>query len=242
MHADETPARAAGGMRYVHLACTRYLSCLHTGDRSAAAINAGGVLPGYDGVIVRDGYIGYEHLTGALHAWCGAHLLRDLKDLYDFEPARQDWARAMATLLIEARDAAAAARMTGQTALDAAVLTGLLTRYRDLAASGLAANLYRRTATAKDARRIARRFRACEDMILRFVTRPDLDIFSNNEAERTIRPVKVQMRSSGGCWRTLHGLAEFALVQCRVAPVHCCTGAPSGPCMHVSAHTAQASR
>ena len=50
-------------------------------------------------------------------------------------------------------------------------------------------------------------------MILRFVTRPDLDIFSNNEAERTIRPVKVQMRSSGGCWRTLHGLAEFALVQ-----------------------------
>ena len=50
-------------------------------------------------------------------------------------------------------------------------------------------------------------------MILRFATRPDLDIFSNNEAERTIRPVKVQQRSSGGCWRTLEGLAEFALVQ-----------------------------
>jgi transposase len=28
---------------------------------------------------------------------------------------------------------------------------------------------------------------------------------------------------------------------CRVAPVHCCTGAPSGPGMHVPAHTAQAS-
>ena len=50
-------------------------------------------------------------------------------------------------------------------------------------------------------------------MILRFATRPDLDIFSNNEAERTIRPAKVQQRSSGGCWRTLTGLAEFALVQ-----------------------------
>jgi transposase len=35
----------------------------------------------------------------------------------------------------------------------------------------------------------------------------------NNEAERTIRPVKVQQRSSGGCWRTLHGLADFAIVQ-----------------------------
>ena len=213
VHADETPARAAGGTRYVHLACTRYLTCMHTGDRSADAIDAGGVLPGYQGVIVRDGYAGYGHLTSALHAWCGVHLLRDLKGLYDFEPSQQEWASQMAALLIEARDAAAAARLAGQSVLDAAVLDDLVTRYRALAATGLAANLYRRTATAKDARRLARRFRSFEDMILRFATRPDLDIFSNNEAERTIRPVKVQQRGSGGCWRTLTGLAEFALVQ-----------------------------
>ncbi len=49
-----------------------------------------------------------------LHAWCGAHLLRDLKSLYDFEPGRQDWAQQMAALLIQARDAAAAARQAGQ--------------------------------------------------------------------------------------------------------------------------------
>ena len=54
-------------------------------------------------------------------------------------------------LLIEARDAAAAARAAGQSALDPAVLDNLVTRYRDLAAAGLAANFYRRTVTAKDA-------------------------------------------------------------------------------------------
>jgi transposase len=213
VHADETPARAAGGTRYVHLACTRYLTCMHTGDRSAKAIDAGGVLPGYEGVIVRDGYAGYGHLTSALHAWCGVHLLRDLKGLYDFEPSQQEWASQMASLLTGARDTAGAARLAGQSVLDAAVLDDLVTRYRALAATGLEANLYRRTATAKDARRLARRFRTFEDMILRFATRPDLDIFSSNEAERTIRPAKVQQRSSGGCWRTLTGLAEFALVQ-----------------------------
>jgi transposase len=213
VHADETPARAAGGTRYVHLACTAYLTLMHTGDRSAEAIDAGGVLPGYAGIIVRDGYAGYEHLTDALHAWCGAHLLRDLKSLYDFEPGSQDWAKQMASLLIQARDAAAAARHAGQAVLEAAVLEELVTRYRATAAAGLAANLYRRTATANDARRIARRFLALEDLILRFATRPDLDIFTNNEAERTIRPVKVQQRSSGGCWRTLQGLADFAIVQ-----------------------------
>ena len=119
----------------------------------------------------------------------------------------------MAGLLIEARDAAAAARLAGQSALDAVVLADLVSHYRAAAAAGLAANLYRRTATAKDTRLIARRFLSFEDLILRFATRPDLDIFSNNEAERTIRPVKVQQRSSGGCWRTLQGLADFALIQ-----------------------------
>jgi transposase len=212
VHADETPARAAGGIRYVHLACTAYLTLMHTGNRSADAIDAGQVLPGYQGIIVRDGYAGYGHLTEALHAWCGAHLLRDLKDLYDFEPGTQTWASQMAALLIEARDAARAARQAGQAALDTAILEDLVSRYQELVADGLASNLHRRTATARDARRIARRFQNFEDLILRFATRPDLDIFTNNEAERTIRPVKVQQRSSGGCWRTLQGLAEFAVL------------------------------
>ncbi len=214
VHADETPARAAGGLRYVHLACTEWLTHMHTGDRSADAVDAGGVLPGYTGILVRDGYHGgYGHLTDALHAWCGAHLLRDLKDLYQFEPGKQDWAEQMAALLIEARDTARTARAEGKKALTPDILDGLTSRYRSTAESGLAANVYRRTATANDARRIACRFLKHEDMILRFITRPDLDIFTNNQAERTIRPVKVQQRSSGGCWRTLDGLADFAVVQ-----------------------------
>jgi transposase len=214
VHADETPARAAGGMRYVHLACTRFLTHMHTGDRSADAVDAGGVLPCYQGVLVRDGYHqGYGHLTEALHAWCGAHLLRDLKDLYEFEAREQDWARQMAGLLIEARDTARNARAEDKKVLDPDVLGNLVDRYRAIAAAGLAGNIYRRTATAKDARRIARRFVKHEDMILRFITRPDLDIFTNNEAERTIRPVKVAQRASGGCWRTLQGLADFAVIQ-----------------------------
>ena len=55
------------------MACTEFLTHLHTGGRSAADIDAGGVLVGYAGTIVRDGYAGYAHLVDAVHAWCGAH-------------------------------------------------------------------------------------------------------------------------------------------------------------------------
>jgi transposase len=217
VHADETPARAAGGLRYVHLACTPYLALMHTGDRSAAAIDAGGVLPGYRGILVRDGYHGYWHLAGAAHAWCAAHLLRDLKGVHDAEPRAQEWAAKMACLLLWARDAAAAARRAGQAALDPAFLADLAGRYQAAAAEGITANLFRHGTAPREGRALARRFQRYQDDILRFVTRPDLDIFTNNEAERTIRPVKVQQRSSGGCWRTLQGLADFAIVQSYLA-------------------------
>jgi transposase len=213
VHVDETPARAAGRLRYVHLACTAHLTLMHTGDRSAAAIDAGSVLPGYSGVLVRDGYQGYWHLTDAAHAWCGAHLLRDLKALHDAEPGMQERAAKMACLLLRARDAAAAARRAGQAELDAAFLDDLVTCYQAVAAEGASINLFRQNTASREARALARRFQNYQDDILRFVTRPDLDIFTNNEAERTIRPVKVQQRSSGGCWRTLEGLADFAIVQ-----------------------------
>jgi transposase len=212
LYADEAPARAAGRLHYVHVACTEFLTAMHTGDRTSEAIDSGGVLPGYAGTIVRDGYKGYEHLTGALHAWCGAHGLRDLAGLHRFDPDGQIWARAMADLLIDANATVTAARAAGQHRLDDAQLTIIRARYRGAVAKGITDNQHKRTQIAKDGLRLARRFRDHEDMILRFTT--DLAVgFTSNQAERDVRPVKVQMRTSGGCWRTLQGLADFAIVQ-----------------------------
>jgi len=212
LYADETPARAAGKLRYVHVACTEFLTAMHTGDRTKEAIDAGGVLPGYAGTIVRDGYKGYEHLTGALHAWCGAHGLRDLAGLYRFDPGGQVWARSMADLLLDANAAATAARSAGQASLSDASLTGIRSWYRGAVAKGIADNAGKTSQTGKDGLRLARRFRDHEDMILRFAV--DLAVgFTSNQAERDVRPVKVQQRTSGGTWRTLLGLADFAIVQ-----------------------------
>jgi transposase len=203
IYADETPARAASRLEYVHVACTEFLTCMHTGGRSATDIDAGGVLPGYAGTIVRDDYAGYGHLTDALHAWCGAHNLRDLRDLYAFEPDRQVWARAMADLLIHATAAATTARTAGQQHLDEATLTEIRAQYRGAVAKGITDNQGRRSKPGKDGLRLARRFRDQQDMILRFAT--DLAVgFTSNQAERDVRPVKSRCAppaDAGGPWK-----------------------------------------
>lgn len=211
LHADETPGRAAGVLAYVYVACTEYLTLLHVGDRSADTIDAGGVLAAFTGVLVRDGYAGYEHLQ-ATHAWCAAHLLRDLRSISDADPAGQLWALAMANTLTDANQAAIAARQRGAARLDPTTLSKIRNYYRGALARGDTDNRGEHTALADKARTLITRFRRFEDMILRFAM--DLSVpFTNNAAERAVRPVKIQQRTSGGCWRTLQGLVDFAVVQ-----------------------------
>ena len=185
VHADETFARAAGKTTYLHVACTEHLALMHSGDRSAATIDAGGVLPelGADQVLVRDGYAGYTHLTNVAHAWCGAHLLRDLRGIHEGDPAGQLWAQAMADTLLEAHRIATLARSDGRDTLSENELrtidrlyTGALARARiDNPTSD-------HSVLAGHARTLAARFETHRTVILRFTTNLAVG-FTNNAAE-----------------------------------------------------------
>jgi transposase len=118
----------------------------------------------------------------------------------------------MADTLTDAHHHAQAARAAGHDTLAPDVLIETRRRYRGALYTGISDNRDRAGPLAHDARTLAKRFRDHEDMILRFVV--DLAVpFTNNQAERDIRPTKIQQRTSGGCWRTLAGLADFAVVQ-----------------------------
>jgi transposase len=210
LHADETTGRAAGALAYVHVACTQYLTLMHVGGRGSEDIDAGGVLPKFTGTLMRDGYAGYAPLP-AVHAWCPAHLLRDLRALSDADPVGQLWAQAMADTLPEANQAAHQARAAGADRLDQALLNQIRNHYLGALAKGRTDNQHHRSTLAAQAHRLIERFTRYEDMILRFAA--DLTVpFTNNCAERAVRPITVQQRTSGGSWRTLQGLTDFAIV------------------------------
>jgi transposase len=215
VHADETFARAAGGTAFVHVACTAHVTLMHTGNRSAAAIDAGAVLTelGAGQVLVRDGYAGYAHLTDVQHAWCAAHNLRDLRGIHEADPAGQLWAQAMAETLLEAHRIASAVREQGRDRLSENELRIIDQLYTGALARARTDNLTTdHSVLAGHARTLAARFQTHREVILRFTSNLAVG-FTNNVAERAVRPVKVQQRSSGGAWRTLQGLADFAVVQ-----------------------------
>jgi transposase len=211
LHANETPARVDGGLKYVHVACTDELTLFHVAGRSAADVDAGEVLPGFTGTIVRDGYAGYRHLTDAEHAWCGAHLIRDLRGVHEADPAGQAWAEHMANTLLIAKQMAENAVATDHERLSDQQLNFIRSAYAGATAQGRAENPPDKAGESSRAAKLVERFAVHREMILRFTV--DLAVpFTNNTAERALRPVKLQQKISA-TWRILQGLADFAAVR-----------------------------
>lgn len=76
---DETGLRVAASLAWVHSASTGKYSLLSVHPkRGTEAMNAAGVLPGFTGIACHDAWAPYDTYTGATHALCCAHVLREL--------------------------------------------------------------------------------------------------------------------------------------------------------------------
>jgi transposase len=216
LHVDETGARVAGRLHWVHSASTPELTwqTVHP-KRGKAAMDAAGVLPGLTGIAVHDGWSPYWRYQ-VTHALCGAHLLRELEAVG--EQPRQGWAAGMAELLCDAKLAADRARAADRRRVDDETQARLKARYQRLLADGQRANPLpqpRRRGRLRQRRspaaRLLARLDAHREEVLRFLDDTRVP-FDNNQAERDLRMVKLQQKISG-CWRTLPGAEAFLTVR-----------------------------
>ena len=219
-HFDETGARVAGRLHWVHSASTGLLTLLSVhAKRGKVAMDQVGVLPSFSGVAVHDGWAPYWRYD-VTHALCGAHLLRELEAITD-EPA-QGWAAGMAELLVDAKLMSDRARAAGACRVDAATRDRLYARYERLLADGQAANppspgtgRRRGRARRSPAARLLARLDAHRCEVLRLLDDGGVP-FDNNQAERDLRMVKLQQKISG-CWRTLAGAEAFLALRSYLA-------------------------
>jgi transposase len=212
LHADETTDRLGTKNCWMHVVSTAMFTLIHASvTRGGEAIDDAGVLRGYRGVIVHDRLAMYWKLK-AKHGLCGAHLLRDLADVAVVATQRA-WAAGLAALLVEINAACDDARRRGLRQLGPTHQRAFAARYDALVAQGTAANPEPAKGRKRDyyQRRsfnLVSAFASHRQAILRYMY--DLDVaFTNNQAERDLRPTKLHRKISG-CFRSQHGAERFA--------------------------------
>jgi len=215
-HFDETGGRVKGKLWWIHVACTDRYTLYHLDSRRGkTAMDAAGVLPSFTGVAVHDGLAAYRQYTAAEHGLCNVHHLRELAGIGEL--TGQSWPSELAELLVEIALAVEVARANGATALPTRRLAGYRRRYDTLVTAGKELNpppprtgKRGRPALGPAGSLLARLHTHRED-VLRFAT--DLRVsFTNNEAERDVRMVKLQQKISGG-WRSQTGAESFLAVR-----------------------------
>ena len=214
IHADETGLRVEGRLHYVHVASTARLT--HYGAdarRGKSAIDDIGILPQYRGTCVHDGWLCYTFYPKCKHALCGAHLLRELTYFEELCEETKGWATRLKELLLEMKAEVERVSAEDGKRLPAEKLTALTGSYDRLIAEGLKAPPPSDVPeqVRKQARNLLLRLERRKEEVLRFVT--DFSVpFDNNQAERDLRMIKLQQKTSG-CFRTEEGARRFCRIR-----------------------------
>jgi transposase len=215
LHADETSVMIDQVRHWLHVLCTPLLTffAIHL-SRGKEAIQAAGIIPRFTGWLMHDflsSYLGFEN---CLHTFCKSHLLREL--IFLFEQHRQAWAGDLHDLFLDMHLC-----IQKRKARDAPMSEKEYYRWRDhyrkLLRAGRRANPLSpeqradpRAQQSKE-QNLLDRLEGYDEAILAFLWNLDLP-FTNNEAERAFRMMKVRMKISG-CFRTFQGACRHARIR-----------------------------
>lgn len=205
LHFDETSLYCQGGKLWLHTASTSKLTYLflHKNRGMKALESAASLIKDFTGIAVHDCLPSYFKFENCRHVLCGAHLLRELNALIE---AGSRWAKSMYNFLIK--------RLKEQHPVTEAKKH--LKRYQAILRQ---ANKEEPPPTQgpkgrpkqSKGRCLYDRLKKYQDGVLAFALEENIP-FTNNQAERDIRPAKVKQKISGG-FRTRNGADYYVRIQ-----------------------------
>jgi transposase len=222
VHADETGLRTAGKLHWLHTATTQLYTYLFVHEkRGSGAIQSNkSILQDYIGWLVHDCWASYFNLGKLKHAICGAHILRELEGL--IETRETKWAKVFKSFLLFVYKMPFEERIMRRKHIES--------RYDRICEIGEKAESppvkttgrkgrYKRTRGRNLVERLIRE----KDAVLAFAFNKEVP-FTNNLAERDIRPAKVKQKISN-CFRTFKGAEIYARIEGFISTVrknkHC---------------------
>lgn len=210
VHADETGLRTAGKLYWLHTATTRLYTYLFVHEkRGSGAIQSNkSILTDYIGWLVHDCWASYFNLGKLKHAICGAHILRELEGL--IENSHTKWAKVFKSFLLFVYKMPFEERIKRrkdiESRYDLICNIGEKAESPPLKTAGRKGR-YKRTKGRNLVERLIRE----KDAVLAFAFNKEVP-FTNNLAERDIRPAKVKQKISN-CFRTFKGAEIYARIE-----------------------------
>ena len=159
-------------------------------------------MPKFKGFAVHDCLASYFVYENCEHAVCNAHLLRDLKAVY--EQTEQSWTQDMIETFLLAKQQ----RECQEDPLNPMVVAWMDDTYLDIVEKGYEQNA---GMANHDAEKLLNRLSKRQDSVLLFVENSDVP-FDNHLAERDLRMAKVKQKVYG-TFRSETGAQNFAMVR-----------------------------
>lgn len=224
VHYDETGFYVGKDRFWEHVASNEFYTALFVHPQRGAAAHQTdiSILPSFQNWAVHDCWSTYFNFTGCRHAVCGAHLLREFTALVE---SGSKWARNFHAFLIDLYERSDKGKATIQTNERPEILL----RYEALLEQAdkeeppptprqVGAGKKPRGKPKKTkGRNLFDRLAKHQDAVLAFAFHAEVP-FSNNQAERDIRPTKTKMKVSG-CFRTQYGAEIYARIQSFISTV-----------------------
>lgn len=207
---DETGITQGGRLKWLHNASTAQLTYqfVHHKRGIAALLDEKSVLPEFRRVAVHDCWESYFGFSEMNHAICNAHLLRELNGI--IENSRSQWGLRMKELLLEMYR-----KSDGGTGIITETV-GFETRYDEILTAAEAEEPPPERVNAKGklkrtkGRNLFERLRKHKQAGLRFAREEQVP-FTNNQAERDLRPTKVKQKMNGG-FRATSGTESYSRI------------------------------
>lgn len=214
VHCDETGVRVNAGLQWVHVICTPKLTYYALSEkRGSEAMLDIDFLPGYTGVVVHDFWSSYFKVTKADHAMCGVHLLRELTGIYENYP-EQTWAKELYNELLTMCRAADFYNQHPEIGSRHHYMDCLKKNYDAILEKAVLMNPIPKKEKEQRGRpkkgkirSLIDRLQKYKDEVCRFADNP-LVPFTNNQAERDLRMVKMKSKVIG-TFRSEQGAKDF---------------------------------
>jgi transposase len=194
---DETGLKENGKTKWLHTASTDNLTYqfVHPKRGGEAMRSEQSILPNFSGIGVHDCWESYFTFPGMKHAVCNAHILRELTGIIENNESK--WGLKMRELLLE---------MYQKSDYGKGIIKeigGFERRYDKIIKAAEEEEPPPEKVHQKGklkrtkGRNLMERLKKHKEAVLRFAVEAEVP-FTNNQAERDIRPAKVKQKMSGG--------------------------------------------